>query len=269
MDQVGYQREYYDRHFASRRQVLADQLGHPLFSSWYDRLARRAFDAVGATTGPCTVRLLEVATGEGLLGAALHRVAAERGIELDYTGTDLSQAALDQAHASVTGTLIAGDATEVVAGLAPASADLIIVKNLLHHLDDPTSLLRSCARVVAPGGRVVVIEACLGAPQFWIFTLLAPRRERYFFYGRRRNTKALADAGLVVHRSGKFSWLPYELAFAVRFATFRRLLGSSDPHLIERVSAWDERLTRAFPALASYIVWEASPEPAGTRSITT
>lgn len=268
-DQVGFQRDYYDRHFAARTQVLTDQLAHPLFRSWYDRLARRAYDAVGVGSpgGPDRVRLLEVGSGEGLLGSALHRVACERGIALDYTGTDLSQAALDQARPSVTGTLVCGDASEVVAGLPPASADLVVVKNLLHHLDDPAELLGACARVVAPGGCVVAVEACLGAPQFWVFSALAPRRERYFFRGRRRNTAAIAAAGLVVRRAERFSWLPYELLLAVRFPIFRRLLGSADARFLDRVSALDDRLARAVPQLASYIVWETAPAPG--RSITT
>src|SRR5665213_3749376 len=92
-DQATYQREFYDKHFARRTEALQEQLVHPLFCSWYDRLAGKVFDAVGATGlagGRQHVRLLEVATGEGLMANALRRVADTRGLDFEYTGTDLS-----------------------------------------------------------------------------------------------------------------------------------------------------------------------------------
>jgi SAM-dependent methyltransferase len=266
-DQVRYQQEYYDQHFPKRAGVVAEQLAHPLFRSFYDRLARLVLDRgrPGGDTAPSNgapLRLLEIGCGEGLLGSAIHRLAAERGLALAYTGTDLSAAALDLARPSVSGELIQGDATKVVAGLPPGSQDVAVVKNLLHHLDDPADLMRAAARAVSPSGRVVVIEACLGAPQFWVFTLLAPRREKHFFKGRRRNVKAITDGGLRIISTDKYSWLPYELAFAIRFDWFRRLLGTDDPERIGRISRLDDRLTsaKALSWSASYIVWTAVPE---------
>ncbi len=257
--QIEYQRSYYDKHFPKRAGVVADQLAHPLFRSFYDRLARLVLDrgAPAAQGGP--LRLLEIGCGEGLLGSAIHRTAGARGVELDYVGTDLSQAALDLARPYVSGELIQGDATHVVAELPAASRDLAVVKNLLHHLDNPADLMRAAARVVGPHGRVVVIEACLGAPQFWVFSLLAPRREKHFFKGRRRNLAAIADGGLQIMATDFFSWLPYEAAFAIRFDWFRRLFGKDDPARISRISALDDRLTAAMPWSASYIVWTAVP----------
>jgi SAM-dependent methyltransferase len=261
-DQVEFQRTYYDNHFPKRAGVVAEQLAHPLFRSFYDRLARLVLDrgAPAAAAAGEPLRLLEIGCGEGLLGSALHRVAAERNLTLDYVGTDLSQAALDLARPSVSGELLPGDATQVVAGLPPASRDLAVVKNLLHHLDDPADLMRAAARAVGPDGRVVVIEACLGAPQFWVFTVLAPRREKHFFKGRRRNLAAIVDGGLRITATDFYSWLPYELAFAIRFDWFRRLFGTGDPARISRISALDERLTAAMPWSASYVVWTAVPD---------
>jgi len=262
-DQVEYQRSYYDSHFPKRAAVTADQLAHPLFRSFYDRLAAlvvqrgTAGRQLGSPERP--LRFLEVACGEGLLGAAVHRLAGERGLTLAYTGTDLSQGALDLARPSVTGELLAGDAVEVVAGLEPGSQDVAVVKNLLHHLDDPASLMAAAGRAVGPEGRVVVVEACLGAPQFWAFTLLAPRRERYFFLGRRRNLAAIAAGGMDVVATERFSWLPYELAFAIRFDWFRRLLATGDPDRLGSVTRLDEALTRRLGPLASYIVWTTAP----------
>ena len=254
MTQREYQAAYYNRHFPKRVSAVHQQLAHPLFRSFYDRLAGRALDAARPTDGGST-RVLEVGCGEGLLATAMHRVAATRGLQLSYTGADLSAAALELARPLVTGELLCGDATDMVACLAAATQDLVVVKNLLHHLDDPAALVRECVRVLAPGGRLVVVEACLGAPQFWVFTGLAPKREWYFFAGRARNLRALTDGGAHIVHTERFSWLPYELAFAVRFDVLRRALGTDRPATIERISALDDRLTRRLPALSSYIVW--------------
>lgn len=266
--QVEFQRTYYDNHFPKRAGVLAEQLAHPLFRSFYDRLAGLVLDRglergsgaepVGTTERP--LRFLEIGCGEGLLGSAVHRAVAERGLTMAYTGTDLSSAALELARPSVSGELIQGDAAEVVAGVPVGSHDIAVVKNLLHHLDNPADLMKAAANAVGPDGRVVVIEACLGAPQFWVFTLLAPRREKHFFKGRRRNVAAIRDGGLRIVDTDFYSWLPYELAFAIRFDWFRRLFGTDDRRRIEQISRLDDKLTSALSFSASYIVWTAAPE---------
>lgn len=264
-DQREYQRTYYDRHFGKRSQAVREQLCHPLFRSFYDRLANRLLDAApprrdsGNGGGAPPLRVLEAGCGEGLLAAALHRVAAERELPMVYTGADLSADALELVRESVEGKVLVGDAAQVVGGLPSGSQDLVVVKNLLHHMDDPGELMRQAARVVGPSGRVVVVEACLGCPQFWVFSLLAPKRERYFFHGRRRNLAALEEGGLRVLDTSRFNWLPYELAFAIRFNWFRRLFNSSDVRFIERASHLDDRLTELVPALACYIVWVTTP----------
>jgi SAM-dependent methyltransferase len=272
-----YQRAFYDAHFAKRAGAVRDQLAHPLFRSFNDRVAElvlasgpppRSQGRSGppprsqGRSGPAEgrVRVYEPGCGEGLVAAALARVAARRGVELVYTGADLSGAALDLAATSVPGAdLRVGDAAEVTAALEPASQDVVVAKNLLHHLPDPAAFLRSAARALAPGGRVVAFEPRLGCPQFLLFNVLAPRRERHYFEGQRRNRAAFDAAGYRVLRRQRFGWLPYELAFVIRPAVFRRLFSTGDPATIARVSALDDRLTAAVPALACYEVWVGQP----------
>ncbi|MGH9269212.1 MAG: class I SAM-dependent methyltransferase, partial [Acidimicrobiales bacterium] len=197
--------------------------------------------------------------GEAFVGSAVARVAARRNLPIAYSGADLSAAALELAREVVDGELIVGDAIEVAAGLPAASQDVAVIKNLLHHLDDPAALLRQAARLVGPAGRVVVIEACGANPQFWVFSTFAPKREKYFFYGRRRNLAALEDAGLTILSSQRYSILPYEVAFHIRPGVFRRLLSTNDPTTIGRFSRLDDRLARAAPAFSSYIIWVTAP----------
>lgn len=264
-DQRDFQQSYYDRHYPKRAGIISEQLAHPLFRSFYDRLATRLLDE-GLPAGAGRhrpARIYETGCGEGFLASALHRMAGERDLKLFYTAADLSAAALDLARPNLGDVeLLVGDATEVTARLPSDNQDLVIVKNLLHHLEDPAGLLREAARVAGPQGRVAVIEARLGCPQFWVFGAFAPRRERYFFHGAQRNRKALADAGLRMLSESKFSLLPFELAFHIRFRVFRQLLSTDDPAAIERVSRLDEKLTRALPWFASYALWITAPVPA-------
>ena len=257
-DQREFQRTFYDRHYAKRTAAVRDQLAHPLFRSFYDRLAGRVYDhALEGRGDGRTVRVLEPGCGEGLLGAALQRVAGERGVDLHYTAGDLSASALALAREHVKGELHVGDAREVVARLTSDSQDVVVLKNLLHHLDDPAGLLREAARVAGRRGKVVIVEPRLGCPHIWIFNLLAPKRERHYFKGARRNVAAVQDAGLVLSRRERFTFLPYELAFVIRPGLFRRLFATADPRRIARVSALDDRLVAALPWLATYVLWVA------------
>jgi SAM-dependent methyltransferase len=232
-------------------------------------VAGLVLDAAGAdrpVDRQAPLRVFETGCGEGLLGASLERVAAQRRIDLSYTGADLSEAALDLARSAVSGDLRVGDAVEVAATLPAASQHVVVAKNLLHHLPDPTSYLREVSRVLAPGGTVIAFEPRLGCPQFLLFNVLAARRERHYFQGQRRNAAAFRDAGYRVLGCELFSWLPYELAFVIRFDWFRRRFPTDDTRTIERVSALDDRLARTLPWLACYAVWVATPELARMRA---
>ena len=265
-DHLEYQRNFYDRHFAKREAAVREQLDHPLFRSFNDRVAARVLDlglSAGADRRERTVRIFEPGCGDGLLGSALSRASAGRGLELVYTGSDLSQAALELAGFVVSGDFRVGDSTDVADALPPGSQDIVVAKNLLHHLDDPTGFLRAAARALVPGGRVIAFEPLLGCPQFLLFNLLAPRRERHYFRGQGRNREAFRRAGFVVAFE-RFSWLPYELAFVIRPALFRRLFSTADPKAIQRISDLDDRLTAGAPWLACYAVWvgtAAASEP--------
>ena len=266
--QQEYQRSFYDRHYPKRAAAVRDQLGHPLLRSFNDRLAEVVLDqalASGRSPAEGPVRVYEPGCGEALLGSGLARVAVRRGLSLSYTGADLSQGALDVAATVVAGDLRLGDATVVTAELPARSQDVVVAKNLLHHLPDPAGFLRQVARVLRPGGRLVAFEPSLGCPQFLLFNGLAPRRERYYWEGQRRNRAAIESAGLQVNRRDRFGWLPFELAFVIRPDWFRRMFSTGDPRVISRVSRLDDWLTARVPWFASYVVWVATPGPEGSR----
>ncbi len=264
-----YQQNYYDRTYPRRAAVVGEQLNHPLFRAFNDRLAGRVLDGVGPinapadpTTnghGPRPLRVFEPACGEGFLAAALLRVAKERGVDLRYSGADLSQAAVDLARPILGDDLVVGDATEVLGGMPAGSADVVIVKNLLHHLVAPADVLREAGRVVGPAGRIVILEGRLGCPHFMLLATLAPKREKFYFYGTRRNRAAVAKAGLELVHQERFSFLPYELFLQPRPNIMRRIFSTSDPAALDRYRKLDDGLAKALPFWASYWVWVAAP----------
>jgi SAM-dependent methyltransferase len=250
-DQLDYQRAAYDDHYPKMAAAVREQLAHPLLCSFYDRLAGLILDGLPAGDG--RRRLFEAGCGEGLVASAVQRVARERGLDVAYTGTDLSAAGIELARSVVDGTYVEGDAVEVVAGLAAGSQDLIWAKNLLHHLEDPARFLREAMRAVGPEGRVVVVEPRMWCPVHWV-NLMWFRQERFLFRGYRRNVAAFSAAGCRILSTTEFGWLPYELALATRFGTPRRLVGMGPGRSLDRITAVDDRLTGRLPDLALYMV---------------
>lgn len=262
-----YQLEHYDAHYPRHAAAARQQLAHPLFRSWNDRIAERLLAGTGlgdrgAGTAERPLRVCEVAAGEGLLASALHRVAERRAMVLDYTGSDLSAAGLEIAKEAVpTGNFVAGDGAEVLAGMEPASFDLVICKNLLHHLDDPGALLAQAARAAGPGGRVAIVEARLGCiPFVLVVGIFFTRREKHYFKGRGRNLiRPVAKAGLRPLHTEVFSWFPFELFFAIRVDWFRRLVSTDNARTLRRIAAADDWLAGKLPWSTCYDIWMTEP----------
>ncbi|MDQ3898580.1 MAG: class I SAM-dependent methyltransferase [Actinomycetota bacterium] len=252
-DQVEQQRAVYDDHYPKMAAAVREQLEHPLMRSFYDRLAALVLDPLPTPPDGRPPRLFEAGCGEGLVASAVLRVAAARGLDIAYTGTDVSAAGIELARAAVEGRFVHGDALEVVSGLDAGSQDLLWAKNLLHHLPDPAEFLRQAMRVVGAEGRVVIVEPRMWCPVHWIH-LAFFRRERFLWSGYRRNAAAFADAGCRILGTTAFGWLPYEILLATRFRAPRRLLSMPPGPRLDRISSLDARLTARLPDLALYLV---------------
>ena len=92
-----------------------------------------------------------------------------------------------------------------------------------------------------------------------MLAMMAPRREKFFWVGARRNRKAVAAAGLTIQHAERFSFLPYELFFQIRYSAMRRVFSTSNPRTIKRIADLDDRLVEMIPALAGYWIWVAAP----------
>ncbi|PRP99364.1 Demethylrebeccamycin-D-glucose O-methyltransferase [Enhygromyxa salina] len=140
----------------------------PLESLIYDSLVERA---IGALHERCMswiepelrpgLRVLDVGCGGGQVTLAV----AEREPEARVTGLDLSPEQIERAKgrgASV------GDRVEFVEGSAldlpfdDGSFDLVYSLGSLKHWSEPARGLRECARVLTPGGQLIVAEGDRG-----------------------------------------------------------------------------------------------------------
>ncbi len=147
-----------------------DELAAAL-SFWQDPRWRRAMvAAVGAAPDD---RVLDVATGTGMVAEALVRSYGCRVVGLDQSAAMLSRArsklAADPELAERV-ELVEGEAERLP--FADAEFDHLTFTYLLRYVDDPAATLRELARTVKPGGRVASLEFCLPrGPLFWAWRL--------------------------------------------------------------------------------------------------
>jgi demethylmenaquinone methyltransferase/2-methoxy-6-polyprenyl-1,4-benzoquinol methylase len=124
--------------------VLSFGLDH-----WWRRVTVRA-----GRTGP-GMRVLDCATGTGDLALAFRRTGAQ------VVGTDFCAPMLGPARekAKAAGLEVTFEVADALALPYPdASFDLASISFGIRNVDDPVRCLREMARVVKPGGRVLVLE---------------------------------------------------------------------------------------------------------------
>ncbi len=98
------------------------------------------------------LKVLDVGCGGGILAESM----ALRGAQV--TGIDLARKSLKvaQLHSLESGVAVEYRciAVEELADEAPGSFDVVTCMEMLEHVPDPESVVRSCARLVKPGGWV-------------------------------------------------------------------------------------------------------------------
>lgn len=96
--------------------------------------------------------VLDIGCGGGILAESM----AKKGATV--TGIDLSEKALKVAglHGLESGVAIRYEmiAAEDLAAREPASFDVVTCMEMLEHVPDPAAIVRACAALVKPGGRV-------------------------------------------------------------------------------------------------------------------
>jgi 2-polyprenyl-6-hydroxyphenyl methylase/3-demethylubiquinone-9 3-methyltransferase len=132
---------------------------NPLRLDWIDGLA-----------GLKGQRVLDVGCGGGILSDAMARRGA------NVTGIDLATKALKvaQLHALEAATpnvLYLETSVEALAAEQPGSFDLVTCMEMMEHVPDPASVVRSCRELVKPGGWVF-FSTINRNPKAFLFAIL-------------------------------------------------------------------------------------------------
>jgi ubiquinone/menaquinone biosynthesis C-methylase UbiE len=134
-------------------------------------------------------RLVDLGSGTGrmitLLGAR-----ARSAVGLDLSRQMLNIARSQVAAAGLPAELRHGDILHT--GLPPGEADLVVVHQVLHYLTDPAAAVAEAARLVTPGGRVLIVDF---APHDLEF-LRAEHQHRRLGFSDAEMERWLAAAGL-------------------------------------------------------------------------
>jgi ArsR family transcriptional regulator len=144
-------------------------------------------DAVGSER---VGSLLDLGTGTARMLQLLAPVA-DRAVGLDASHAMLAVARANLEKAGLhRAELRQGDVYEPP--FAAGSFDLVAVHQVLHYLDDPARALREAARLLAPGGRILVVDFAPHGLEF----LREAQAHRRLGFSREQVAAWLAEAGL-------------------------------------------------------------------------
>jgi ArsR family transcriptional regulator len=180
----------------AQRSVAARSFFERLAPHW-DRLRslHAAEDVVEAAileaVGPKPIRsLLDLGTGTGrMLQLLAPRAGRAVGLDASHAMLSVARANLEKAGL-VRVELRQGDV--YAPPFARGTFDLVVVHQVLHYLDDPARALREAAKLLAPGGRVLVIDFAPHGLEF----LRESQAHRRLGFSREQVASWLAEAEL-------------------------------------------------------------------------
>jgi SAM-dependent methyltransferase len=166
---------------------------------------------------PAQARILEIGCGTGHNLAMLARFGTVEGSELD-------PAARAVANARFNGTIGAARLPELH-DIADAAFDMVAILDVLEHVEDDVAALKSIARRLKPGGRILIT-----VPQYqWMWTGHDTANHHFRRYGKAGLRRVIAQAGLKADHLTSFNSLLFPLAAASRLvAKVRAREGSDD-----------------------------------------
>lgn len=146
-----------------RRSAIAQQYFANIADDW-DRV--RSLHAPDATVEAAIIdavdaapfrSLLDIGTGTGRMLQLLAGRRTERAVGFDSSHSMLAVARANLDRAEIRNVeLRQGDV--YAPPFEPASFDLVVVHQVLHFLDDPARAVAEAARLVAPGGRILIVD---------------------------------------------------------------------------------------------------------------
>ena len=194
-------------------------------------------DYIGALELKLIANVIEIGCGTGVVS---RRLAATPGFRGTIVATDMSLVS-DRDRAAGTPRTKGVDAriTFEVSGAANLRAengacDLVIAHTLLSHASDPVAILAESARVLRPGGQLLIFDRDFASSALSLDSAIAAKIDvadiaRAFAaqpFIMRQLPKLLAEAGFAIetHRSYVIADVGHAEFFAENLSTWRRLL---------------------------------------------
>jgi len=135
------------------------QTEHPYVAARERELVRSAFWPLGQ-------RVLDIGCGEGATLRHLDEPEGATGLDLFEDKIAFARRTLPRCR------FVAGSAYELP--FDDAAFDHLLVRDLIHHLDEPYRFMIECARVLQPGGRIDILEPSRTSPMILAHALLVP-----------------------------------------------------------------------------------------------
>jgi SAM-dependent methyltransferase len=143
-----------EKAFGQARELhYAWQTEHPVVAREERELVRSAFEPLGQ-------KVLDLGCGEGATLFHLGSPAGATGIDLFPDKIAFAARTLPMCH------FVQGSVYELP--FESQSFDHLLVRDVIHHLEDPARFVRECARVLQPGGRLDVLEPCRYNPLIFL-----------------------------------------------------------------------------------------------------
>jgi SAM-dependent methyltransferase len=174
---------------------------------WYVARRRVLADLIARRIAlPQDARLLEIGCGTGHNFAMLERFGRIDAIELDERARALAAERLGRP---------VGDARlPDLEGVPEGKYHLIALLDVLEHVDEDVASLRSIARRLAPGGRILITVPAY--PWMWSAHDAAHHHKRR--YAKAALRRVIAEAGLEAELVTHFNSILFPLAAGVRLA---------------------------------------------------
>jgi 2-polyprenyl-3-methyl-5-hydroxy-6-metoxy-1,4-benzoquinol methylase len=193
-------------------------------------------DYIGALDLKLIANVIEIGCGTGIVS---RRLAATPGFRGAIVATDMSPYLIEiaQQHAKDEG--VDGRITFEASGAASLRAesgtcDLVIAHTLLSHAVDPVAILAESARILRPGGQLLIFDRDFASSALSLDSTIAAKIDvadiaRAFAaqpFIMRQLPKLLAEAGFAIesHRSYVIADVGHAQFFAENLSTWRRLL---------------------------------------------
>jgi SAM-dependent methyltransferase len=184
---------------------------------------------------PLRERVVDLGCGEGATLVHLGRPTGARGIELFPDKVKFASEQLPHCQ------IIEGSVYELP--FEAGSFDQVIIRDVVHHLDEPSRFFAECRRVMAPGARIDVLEPCRYNPLvFW--HALTNRAERGELRSTPRYLRALVEPHFRVEKVERHQ------AFPVHRVVYHPKLGR--PALAH--NSWVDAAVRGAEELSARVV---------------